>query len=414
MPLTSPTSPTSPRHAAHAAASAALAALAALAASAASAALPSGQLVAQEVDITGYVEHTLQIDYAADVNEQLIDATKLRLDFTNGSLGGLEFRANINMIVNHGTVEYDARGYLPEEVVADLASFGIPPVFPLERQRTYLDNAFISWDIGPARLRAGKQQLAWGPGYSFNPTDLFHRKNILDPTYEKEGVAALRFDLTWGLGGRFTAIASPREDFGASGYAMRLGTHISSVGYDVAVTLHQVEDSTSVSSTTFLPIMQRRRAAGLELSGELLGLGVWFEGNFNSMELEEDFTRAVMGFDYTFESGLYFMAEGLYNGRAEAGSPYPTHDWLANLMFGEPVGSWWILSGLRQDISELTSGSMYLFASPDGSLMVNPRLDISIAQNADLVVFGGVTVGNESGSFPSGLYSLIARATVYF
>jgi len=72
------------------------------------------------------------------------------------------------------------------------------------------------------------------------------------------------------------------------------------------------------------------------------------------------------------------------------------------------------LSGLRQDISELTSGSMYLFASPDGSLMVNPRLDISIAQNADLVVFGGVTVGNESGSFPSGLYSLIARATVYF
>ena len=378
------------------------------------AAATPARLAAQEVDITGYVEHTLQIDYTSAAKEQLIDASKLRLDFANASIGGLEFRANINMIVNHGTIEYDLNGYLPDAVLADLARAGVPAVFEMERERTYLDNAFISWDIGSARIRAGKQQLSWGPAYSFNPTDLFHRKNILDPTYEKEGVTALRFDYTWGVGGRVAAIAAPRDDLATTGYALRLGTHVSSIGYDVAVTLHQVHDSTSLDAATFAPITQRRRAAGLEFSGELLGLGVWVEGNYNSMELEENFTRAAFGLDYTFGSGMYFMAEGLYNGRAEAGSPYATHDWLANLMFGEPIGQWWILGGLRKDLTELAQGSMYVFSSPDGSAMLNPRLDISIAQNADLVVFGGITVGKEDGIFPAGLYSLIARASVYF
>jgi len=378
------------------------------------AALVPTSLRAQEVDITGYVEHTFQIDYESSVKEQLIDASKLRLDFSNASIDGLEFRANINLIVNHGALEYDASNYLPEAVVAELAAAGVPPVFELDRERTYLDNAFISWDIGSARIRAGKQQLAWGPGYSFNPTDLFHRKNILDPTYEKEGVAALRFDYTWGIGGRIAGIVAPRADLGTTGYALRLGTHVSSIGYDVAVTLHQVTDSTSLDTGTFAPITQRRRAAGLEFSGQLLGLGVWLEGNYNSMESEQNFTRAVFGTDYTFGNGLYVMAEGLYNGRAEAGAPYPSHDWLANLMFGEPVGRWWILGGLKQDISDLAAGSFYLFSSPDGSAMLNPRLDVSIAQNADLTVFGGITVGKEDGVFPAGLYSLIARATVFF
>jgi hypothetical protein len=371
-------------------------------------------LAAQEVEITGYVEHTLQIDYTSGVQEQLIDASKLRIDFANASIGGLEFRANINLIANHGKIEYDLSGYLPEAVVADLVAAGIPAVYEIERTRTYLDNAFISWDIGSARIRAGKQQLSWGPAYSFNPTDLFHRKNILDPTYEKEGVTALRFDYTWGVGGRLATIVAPQDGLDATGYALRLGTHISSIGYDVAVTLHQVSDSTGLNAVTLFPVTQRRRAAGLEFSGELLGLGVWMEGNYNSMELEQNFTRVAAGIDYTLEGGTYLMAEALYNGRAESGSPYPTHDWLANLLYGEPIGRWWILGGLRKDLSELAQGSMYVFTSPDGSAMLNPRFDVSIAQNADLVVFGGITVGKKDGVFPAGLYSMLARATVYF
>ena len=80
----------------------------------------SQPLAGQGVEITGYFEHTLQIDYASDVKEQLIDASKLRIDFANAPLEGLEFRANVNLIVYHGTTSRRAaricaQGFLPRK-----------------------------------------------------------------------------------------------------------------------------------------------------------------------------------------------------------------------------------------------------------------------------------------------------------
>jgi hypothetical protein len=344
-----------------------------------------------------------------------MDASKVRLDFSSGIPGGLSFNGNMNYIVYHGQISRDIRPFLPPSVRAVFNQWGIPAEITLPRERLYLDNAYLTLEKGKVRFRAGKQQLAWGPAYSFNPTDLFHRKNMLDPTYEKEGVTALRFDYRWGIGGDLSLITAPGDRLSEAGYAIRLGTHISSIGYDVALTAHAVTDSTSFAeSFPWSPVTQRRRALGLEFTGSLFGLGLWFEGNYNFMEREDDFLRAAIGLDYTLNSGLYIMAETLINGRAEADPPYPVHDWLAYLSYGEPISDQWYLVGLMKDIGDLTNGGLYFFATPDGSYVLNPRLDVSIAQNADLVVFGGITMGKEEGAFPPGYYSLVARATVWF
>jgi hypothetical protein len=374
----------------------------------------TGGLHSQALDISGYYENTLQVDYTADTKEQLLNASKLRLDFSSSVPGGFEFVGNVNLIVNVGALERDIRAYIPDSAARELEASGAPTSFSLERTRIFLDNAYLSWTTRQARVRLGLQQLSWGPGYSYNPTDLFHRKLLLDPAYEKEGVAALRFDYRWGVGGEASFITAPSEDFESSGYALRVATHLSSIGYDVAITGHYVSDSTSIDRTTMAPLEQDRWAAGLELSGELLGLGAWLEGNYNWMESESDFARFVLGIDYTLDDGTYLMAEWLYDGRSETGPPYPIEDWLANLYFGEPVGPGWILTGATTDLSDLALGSLYLFSATDGSFMLNPRLDVSVAQNADLVAFGGFTFGREDGVFPSGLLSLLARLTVYF
>ncbi len=374
----------------------------------------TGSISGQTVDISGYYENTLRIDYTSRTNEQLLNSSKFRLDLSSSVADGLEFVGNINLIANVGALARDLLAYLPDSVARELEMMGAPVTFALDRTRTFLDNAYLSWTSGPVRMRAGLQQLSWGPAYSYNPTDLFHRKNLLDPTYEKEGVAALRLDYRWGVGGQASLIAAPSEDFETSGYAVRIGTRIGSIGYDLAVTAHLIDDSTAIQVPDLTSIAQRRGAAGLELSGELLGLGAWFEGNYNWMEVESDFARFVLGLDYTLNDGSYVMVEWLYNGRSQAQPGYPVGDWLSNLFFGEPVGSGWVMSGIRTDVSDLTLGSLYVFASPDGSLMLNPRLDASLAQNADLAIFGGVTVGREDGAFPSGLASLLARLTVYF
>ncbi len=369
---------------------------------------------AQDLQLAGYYEHTLSTDYSKDTGELIMDASKLRLDFSSGLAGGLSFNGNMNYIVYHSEVSRDIRPFLPPSIRDIFSGAGMPATITLPGERLYLDNAYLTWEKGKTRFRAGKQQLAWGPAYSFNPTDLFHRKNMLDPTYEKEGVTALRFDYRWGIGGNLSLIAAPGDRLNESGYAVRLGTHLEAIGYDVAMTAHAVTDSTSFNPSTMMPVTQRRKALGLEFTGSLLGLGLWFEGNWNIMEEEEDFLRAAIGFDYTLNNGLYVMAETLINGRAEPGLPYPVHDWLAYLSYGEPISDQWYLVGLMKDIGDLSNGGLYFFATPDGSYVLNPRLDFSIAQNADLVIFGGYTMGKDEGAFPPGYLSLVARATVWF
>ncbi|MBD3236464.1 MAG: hypothetical protein GF330_07160 [Candidatus Eisenbacteria bacterium] len=369
-----------------------------------------------EPALSGYFEQMLQVDYGPDVaGETLIDYSKLRIDLTAGSgENRFAFRGNLNAMQYHTRTGYDLALYLPEERAQELRRAGGPTRLPLPENRIYLDNAWLTWDGTPLRLRLGKQQLSWGPGHAFNPTDLFHEKNLIDPTYEKEGVAALRLDAHWGIGGQASLIMAPGATFRHSGYAVRLATYLGGLGYDLALTAHHVRDSTAVDPATLLRQEQRRDALGLELSGPLLGLGCWLEGNYNWMEAEPDFARAIGGCDYTLENGLHVMIEALVDLRGRRDAPYPLRDWLASLLCGEPIGRGWVMSGADADLSSLLRGSLYVFGAYDGSILVNPRLQWWVAQNAQLEFFGALTAGNENGAFPPGLYSIYARANVYF
>jgi hypothetical protein len=371
---------------------------------------------AAQPEFSGYYENTFQVEGGTDVpRETLIDVSKLRLDISAGGFSDeFELRGNVNFQQYHTQVSYDIAPYLPDDVVSTFLLAEVPTQFSLEPSRIWLDNAWFTWLGDRGRLRVGKQQLSWGPGYSFNPTDLFHKKTLVDPTYEKEGVTAVRYDYRWGIGGQASLIMAPGDRFDRSGYAFRLGTHVDWIGYDIAMTAHHVIDSTSINMKTFSTREQERDALGLELSGPLLGLGFWVEGNYNWMELENDFLRVIGGFDYTFENGLYVMAEGLVNMRGNYEPPYPVRDWIGNLYYGEPVGRGWVMTGLRYDLFTLLSASLYTFTGYDGSVMVNPRLTWSVAQNAEADFFAAVTTGPEDGSFPPGLVSGVARVTVYF
>ncbi len=383
---------------------------------------------AQELDLSGYLENTSQLDYTGSVGAEFLNASKLRVDLQAFAGSGFSLVGNVNAIWSLGAVERHLSPYLPPSVRAAMEAAGVPDTFSIDRTRVFVDNVYLAWAQGPVRVRIGKQQLSWGPGYSFNPTDLFHRKNLVDPTYEKEGVTAVRADYQWGVGGQLSLIVKPRESLtehlafvgtsptpaSVAGVALRAGTHVGAIGADIALTLHQVTDSTALAPLTLDPIGQRRRAFGLEMSGTLLGLGVWLEGNMNFMEQENDFARVLAGADYTLADGTYLTAEVLYNGRPHPHRPYPLHDWFANLQFGEPVGPGWILVGVQRDVSALVRGGGYVFATPGGSVLLNPRLDISLLQDLDAVVFGGITLGSEEGPFPPGLASLVVRGTYYF
>ena len=65
-------------------------------------------LWAADLELSGYYEHTLQVDVSEVSDEQILDASKLRVDFFSG--GGkdeLELRANFNNNVYHSDILYD-------------------------------------------------------------------------------------------------------------------------------------------------------------------------------------------------------------------------------------------------------------------------------------------------------------------
>ena len=81
-------------------------------------------------------------------------------------------------------------------------------------------------------LRIGKQQLPWGSGYIWNPTNIFHIKNPLDPTYELTGVNAIKAELLFGQEGMLTGIYSVNNNFKNSVYAIKLKNYL--LGFDVS------------------------------------------------------------------------------------------------------------------------------------------------------------------------------------
>ena len=366
------------------------------------------------IELSGYYENTLIQEYTENGYDNLSNASKLRINLDAGQGDELAFTGNVNLISHHLDVVYNLDAYLPEKIISELIQDGIPTELTVERNRIFLDNAYLTWRFSGMRLRAGRQQLSWGSGYSFNPTDLFHRKDMIDPTYEKEGVNGLRLDYYWGIGGNFSGIIVPGKKFSSSGYALRMGTHVSKIGYDIGLTIHHVEDSTSLNSLTYEVVTQKRTAFGLDVNGTLFGMGAYMEGNFNIMEVENNFARIVAGLDYTLESGLYLMVEGLYDERSENSNTYKAKDWMEYIQFGEPISRYRYMFGLKQSFFELAEGSLFCFGGTDGSYVINPRFDVSIAQNADMAIFCAATFGEDNGQFTTGSYAINARISVYF
>ncbi len=75
-----------------------------------------------------------------------------------------------------------------------------------------INEAYVSFQLGPVRLLAGRQRLVWGSGLTVNPTDLLDPvKNPLDVEQQRTGAFLLPLAEV-SLGGKvtFSALLSPR------------------------------------------------------------------------------------------------------------------------------------------------------------------------------------------------------------
>ncbi|MEA3499556.1 MAG: hypothetical protein U9R41_00825, partial [Candidatus Marinimicrobia bacterium] len=173
------------------------------------------------VDMFGYFES--EGDYMMFENDDYyFGYNKLRLDFMGISGDKVEVGADIIYKNFNGKTTWNLMNFIPEKyrpIINPLSSY-LPDrmlYLPIEMLDTlFLDNVYLQLEMKRFRVILGRQQISSGVGYAWNPTDIFNKKDIMDPTYEQTGVDAITIEVPVGLGGNFTGILQPKDNWNNS------------------------------------------------------------------------------------------------------------------------------------------------------------------------------------------------------
>jgi hypothetical protein len=369
---------------------------------------------AEELDIFGYFEPQYAFLYREGESYQL-NADKLRADLRH-SISGVEFGADLVYTLYYGKKNWNMLDFLPDGIIAEIPD-NIRSNFLFSfNDSLYVDNMYVRMSNSRILCTIGKQQFSPGTGYFSNPLDIFNSKDALDPTYEQTGHNGARLDVMLQDRMNFMFLYSPIEgNWISSGKLLRLKIGLGHFdftlsGYDFR---ERITDFYS-----FSVINQRRRLVGCEFVGQLFGVGIWGEGAYNFVEETEDFYEFLVGADYTFESGLYFLMEYHRNERGKENyRDYNVNDWL-RFYLGESktISRDQMYGVVSYPITDLINLQLLsIFCVNDRSAAIVPVIDYNIFENVDINIMGNVYTGNQGRTYNSRLGNgLLIRARVYF
>lgn len=368
-----------------------------------------------QVEVYGYFEPQYSGLYLDSVYYQS-NYGKLRIDLHSTDVKNVRFGADVIYLTYFGKRNWNILEFLPDHVTDSIPP-DMQPYYQFAFSDTfYLDNVYARLSMKRCAISVGKQQISFGTGYFSNPTDVFNKKDAVDPTYEQSGHNALRLDVYPAARVSLTILYTPLlekwEDSGKLG-RLKIGLghfDVSAIGYQFYDTL--------TDFYTFQQFTQERILFGGDIVGELFGLGVWGEGIYNVMENEDDSYEFLAGFDYTFEGGFYSMVEYHHNslGRSDY-REYDLNDWMRYVTGETKTLCQDQLYGLIQfPLADLvTLGSMAIFSINDQSAVIIPMITCSLFENVDITSMINLYTGGEGKTHSNAFgYGGFIRATVYF
>lgn len=277
------------------------------------------------------------------------------------------------------------------------------------RDKVTLDRALVKLYFKPFDLFVGRQMVAWGTGYAFNPTDTWNKKSPLDPNAPKLGVNAIRMEIPFGSVSGLTLVASPGADFEHSSGGFRLKGNVGR--FDLSVCGMRV-----MNADMKLLGIPRKIMAGADLAGQIGDVGVWLEGAainpvYSDMEytdFDSLYAQIDAGLDYTFVNGLYFMFEYYYNGLGKHTSEKYGYIDLINMFGGEMSGlaQNYLMFGLTKDFLDYFMFSAFVLGNlNDQSAMLLPAIEYTFHDNISLKLSGQIGVGDKEKTEYGGVYS---------
>ncbi|MDG5816551.1 hypothetical protein QA601_15745 [Chitinispirillales bacterium ANBcel5] len=289
--------------------------------------------------------------------------------------------------------------------------------FPSDK--TVLDRALIKAYFSPFDLFIGRQMIAWGTGYAFNPTDIWNQKSPLDPEAPRLGVNALRAEIPLGMLSGVSLVVSPGRDFAHSSGGIRVKTNVA--GYDMSISGMRI-----MNADRALLGLPGKFMAGVDLAGEIGNIGIWAEAAFNNpvyeemeyKDLDSSYFQVDLGFDYTFNNGVYTILEYYFNGLGQdTKEDYNSRD-LIHLLTGEMAGfaKHYLFGGVSYTFSNQFDFSAFVLGNlVDHSAMLLPSIKYLVSDNITIETGAQIGIGDKNLSEFGGLFpNFLLTAKGYF
>ncbi|MBN1758926.1 MAG: hypothetical protein JW863_11440 [Chitinispirillaceae bacterium] len=327
--------------------------------------------------------------------------------FINTSLGSIDTNSvtwtNINDLM--------AQFYGMDGGSFDLDAFirHLPYSTLYPRTSVLLDRAVVKLFFKSVDFFIGRQMIGWGTGYAWNPTDVWNKKNPADPTAPKVGINAIRAEIPLGDLSGLSLVVSPGTALDQTSAGLRCKGNIT--GYDLSLSATRIH--TADAALFGLP---ERMILGGDLAGQIGNVGVFAELALTNPRKEGQrytdtdrlYLQTDIGGYYTFENGLYLMAEYYFNRLGADNRNNYSLDHLLYLMNGEMagMGQHYVFGGMSKEFFRYWTLAINALGNiTDHSAMVLPSLEYSHSDNLTVKLGGSIGVGDVRKSEFGGVYS---------
>ncbi len=277
------------------------------------------------------------------------------------------------------------------------------------------DRLWLDWVKDKFEVTLGRQRIAWGTSWVWNPTDLFNPQSPLDFDYEElPGSDAVRVQYYTGPVSKVEAAVRPAK---TSDKVIAAGL----------ISLNRWDYDFNIIGG----IKDNRWVIGGGWSGDILDAG--FRGEFivtqkpspiprykllsrfiPYYEPLSEFKNPVFSFvlsgDYTFPNTFYIHTEILYynNGKTDQTGLYQQEALDLGML---SASRWSVYQEFSYDVTPLLRGSLFgIFNPDDHSYVIVPSASYSVITNLDLyliaLLFDGVKL-TQYGEYGSSLYARI-------
>ncbi len=247
-----------------------------------------------------------------------------------------------------------------------------------------MDRLYLDWNYSNLQLTFGRQRIAWGTSWAWNPIDIFNPLSVLDFDYEERpAVDAIRAQYYTGALSKIELAFKPAKEKKGIIAAGLLSFNFEDYDFNL---IGGVKDE--------------RWLTGLGWVGDISGAG--FRGEFlliKGKKISLPFSSYTFGSDkpvysfvisgdYTFPNSFYIHTEILHNSTGVENSTALYQQTALNLGFLS-AARWSLYQELAYDFSPLVRGTIFgLFNPDDKSFVVVPSVSYSVFTNVDLLLLG--------------------------